>query len=199
MTRYVSCRAIDVSHSRILKRIKRTILKRVVWSSSRQHYTEERNKQTFWILSLSRERKNSKSHHTRTSKTVNRSFSLAFFRHKFNTFVPNASASDASFAFDICSLLFYGDDDERRVISLSRKSECLKFQILSSSRRDEFSTRSLSLFFLSADREVYVYKTPLLKRRERREKESAGCYFQLSLSSVCFCAWCVYSIAQREE
>ena len=150
-------------------------------------------------LSLEREKEFKISSQTRTSKTVNRSFSLAFFRHKFNTFVPNASASDASFAFDICSLLFYGDDDERRVISLSRKSECLKFQILSSSRRDEFSTRSLSLFFLSADREVYVYKTPLLKRRERREKESAGCYFQLSLSSVCFCAWCVYSIAQREE
>ena len=96
-------------------------------------------------LSLEREREFKISSHARTSKTVNRSFSLAFFRHKFNTFVPNASASDASFAFDICSLLFYGDDDERRVISLSRKSECLKFQILSSSRRDEFSTRSLSL------------------------------------------------------
>ena len=99
-------------------------------------------------LSLERERKNSKSQsQTRTSKTVNRSFSLAFFRHKFNTFVPNASASDASFAFDICSLLFYGDD-MRAQFSLSRaqKRKCLKFQILSS-RRDEFSTKiSLSSF-----------------------------------------------------
>lgn len=95
--------------------------------------------------SLSREKEFKISSHARTSKTVNRSFSLAFFRHKFNTFVPNASASDASFAFDICSLLFYGDDDESAVLSRARKSECLKFQILS--RRDEFSTK-ISLFFL---------------------------------------------------
>ena len=106
-----------------------------------------REKETNILNSLSREREKEFkiSSHARTSKTVNRSFSLAFFRHKFNTFVPNASASDASFAFDICSLLFYGDDDESAVLSRA-KSECLKFQILSS-RRDEFSTRSLSLLF----------------------------------------------------
>ena len=96
--------------------------------------------------SLEREKEFKIASHARTSKTVNRSFSLAFFRHKFNTFVPNASASDASFAFDICSLLFYGDDMRAKVLSLAQTSECLKFQILSS-RRDEFSTRSLSLLF----------------------------------------------------
>ena len=79
----------------------------------------ERNKHFEFSLERERENENSKSHQTRTSKTVNRSFSLAFFRHKFNTFVPNASASDASFAFDICSLLFYGDD-MRAQFSLSR-------------------------------------------------------------------------------
>jgi len=61
----------------------------------------ERNKHFEFSLSRERENENSKSHQTRTSKTVNRSFSLAFFRHKFNTFIPNASASDASFAFDM--------------------------------------------------------------------------------------------------
>ena len=117
-----------------------------------------REKETNILNSLSREREKEFkiSSQTRTSKTVNRSFSLAFFRHKFNTFVPNASASDASFAFDICSLLFYGDD-MRAQFSLSRanKRKCLKFQILSSRRRDEFSTK-ISLFFLSADRGMCI-------------------------------------------
>lgn len=129
-------------------------------------------------LSLEREKEFKISSQTRTSKTVNRSFSLAFFRHKFNTFVPNASASDASFAFDICSLLlFYGDDTRAQlVLSLARKSECLKFQILSS-RRDE---------------QRYAYTRLPLKRRERREKESAGCSFQLSLFfRVFLCAVCL--------
>ena len=201
MTRYVSCRAIDVSHSRILKRIKRTILKRVVWSSSRQHYTEERKKQTFWILSLSLEREREKefkiSSQTRTSKTVNRSFSLAFFRHKFNTFVPNASASDASFAFDICSLLFYGDD-MRAQFSLARanKRKCLKFQILSSRRRDEFSTK-ISLFFLSADRGMCIQDS--LWNDEREEKKKARVVLSSFLSSVCFCAWCVFIVLRKER
>ena len=182
MTRYVSCRAIDVSHSRILKRIKRTILKRVCWSS-RQHYTEERKKQTFWILVLSRERKNSKSHHTRTSKTVNRSFSLAFFRHKFNTFVPNASASDASFAFDICSLLFYGDDDESKS-SLARAQKRM-FKISNSlSERWIFNAISLSLLFKR--RGICIQDS--LWNDEREEKKKAQVVISSFLSSVCFCA-----------
>ena len=78
---------------------------------------EKRNNTLYNLNSLERERIQNLI--KRTSKTVNRSFSLAFFRHKFNTFVPNASASDASFAFDICSLLFYGDD-MRAQFSLSR-------------------------------------------------------------------------------
>ena len=90
-----------------------------------------RERETNILNSLSRERIQNLI--KRTSKTVNRSFSLAFFRHKFNTFIPNASASDASFAFDMFApflandneeeeeaLLFYGDD-ESRVLSLAQK------------------------------------------------------------------------------
>ena len=37
-----------------------------------------------------------------------------------------------------------------------------------------------------------MYTRLPLKRRERREKESAGCYFQLSLFCVFLCVVCLY-------
>ena len=89
-----------------------------------------REKETNILNSLSRENENSKSHQTRTSKTVNRSFSLAFFRHKFNTFIPNASASDASFAFDMIfyhvGLFFFCAQQHREAIYYSRFSRMFK-------------------------------------------------------------------------
>ena len=42
-----------------------------------------------------------------------------------------------------------------------------------------------------------MYKRLPLKRRERREKECAGCYFQLSLFCVFLCVVCLYYCAKR--
>ena len=78
-----------------------------------------------------------------------------------------------------------------KVIPLAQTSECLKFQILSS-RRDEFSTRSLSLLFKRRQRCIYK-RLPLKTKREEkrmREKESF-------LSSVFLCVVCLYYCAKR--
>lgn len=80
-----------------------------------------RERETNILNSLERERIQNLI--KRTSKTVNRSFSLAFFRHKFNNFIPNASASDASFAFDIfyyVGLFFFCAQQHREAIYYSR-------------------------------------------------------------------------------
>ena len=148
--------------------------------------------------SLSRERKNSKSHHKRVplkpSTDLSRSLSFGTSSTPSSlTLPPRTLLSRSTFVrFFFMAMMM------RAQFSLSRanKRKCLNFQILSSRRRDEFSTK-ISLLFKRRQR--YVYTRLPLKRRERREKESAGCSFQLSLFRVFLCVVCVYSIAQREE
>ena len=79
-----------------------------------------------------------------------------------------------------------------KVLSLARKSECLKFQILS--RRDEFSTK-ISLFFLSA--EVYVYKTPSETTREKRKRKRRLLFPAFSL--LCVFVRSVFILLRKER
>lgn len=97
--------------------------------------------------SLERERKNSKSHHTRVplkpSTDLSRSLSFGTSSTPSSlTLPPRTLLSRSTFV----RFFFMAMMMRAQFFSLSRKSECLKFQILSS-RRDEFSTRSLSLLF----------------------------------------------------
>ena len=104
-----------------------------------------REKETNILNSLSRERKNSKSHHTRVplkpSTDLSRSLSFGTSSTPSSlTLPPRTLLSRSTFV----SFFFMAMIWERS--SLSRASECLKFQILSY-RRDEFSTKiSLSSF-----------------------------------------------------
>ena len=104
-----------------------------------------REKETNILNSLSRERKNSKSHHKRVplkpSTDLSRSLSFGTSSTPSSlTLPPRTLLSRSTFV----RFFFMAMMMRAKVLSLARKSECLKFQILSS-RRDEFSTRSLSL------------------------------------------------------
>ena len=85
----------------------------------------------------------------------------------------------------------------RAQFSLSRaKAKMFKISNSLFSERWIFN-EDLSLFFLSADRGMCIQDS--LWNDEREEKKKARVVLSSFLSSVCFCAWCVFIVLRKER